>query len=209
MEKTQRNKYIVWIVGIIFIIAGLLIVLIPTLTMKDYKLYKNGEDKTAFYLDNKNDEEKYLECVYSTKNEEDSEFIQAFEDTTAVSTSNVATIDLGEIYKSNNFSSTTGDILFNINLNFNIDPEIFANYKFSEYPSISLVFNGNPIYERKTINSNYYRYNEVKIDKYDSTLENPSLLIQCQNDFVYRDENNEEVRIHMGVTRLDFEFFVA
>ena len=147
MEKSKIIKYSCFGAGIFFILAGLLLILIPSFTLPNYSMYKNGAVVSNDYSF-ATSEEEYLKTIYSSLNADEESYFLLTNELDDIEKEKISSkINISSIYDTN-FNENGKNISVNISLAFEYSEEFIVNLnseaeKISAYPSIYLLLETN------------------------------------------------------------------
>lgn len=202
-HKNKVAKKVFIVLGIIIILFGILfpIIYIKLNKLYDYKLYKNGNDVTYKYA-TKKDDESDEEYIYSYLNNDDKRYFSKSE-----SVDNYYTIDINNVYKSNNISYS--HILLDFTVEFNYET-FDSSITFKEVPTVSiyLISNSEDSKAIEISDASSYSY-QYKFEKTDME----KVLYDIDNDVVVYlkgnlvDANNKKYEI--SIKNISFKFFVG
>ena len=212
MEKSKIIKYSCFGAGIFFILVGLLLILIPSLTSPKYLMYKNGVNVTNEYS-LATSEEEYLKTVYSSLNNDEIDYFLLSSDEENI----VSKIDISSIYDSN-FAEDGRKASLNVTFSFEYNEEFTNNVnagleKISAYPGLYLSLKTNEK-ELKTSSaglipfSTSLKFEEFELGSYlKSTLNDGFINVIKEGNFETLTNSGETKTYDFQVSRIDLEFF--
>ncbi len=215
--KEKKNKYILIGVisfGILLIICSLLIILIPSLTTPNYRLYKNGVDYTDDYL-LISDRNTYS---YNLSNADDEAFFNLETYDKDENSHVLASINLNGLYNNNNLTGTR-DLALAMSFTIAVE-EGFAeinnddNYILTSIPSLFLTssLSSNSISSSYALigDNSSYTFNDIQIDNFTNDQENYFINIVANNNLRYRSlADGSEVNFALEISDISLMFFAS
>ena len=212
MEKSKIIKYSCFGTGIFFILVGLLLILIPSLTSPKYLMYKNGINVTNEYS-LATTEEEYLKTIYSSLNNDEKNYFLLSSDEENI----VSKIDISSIYDSN-FAEDGRKVSINVSFSFEYSEEFINNVnagleKISAYPGIYLSLKANEN-ELKTSSSGLLpfstslKFDEFELGSYSKNKFTDGFInVIKEGNFETLTNSDETKTYDFQVSRIDLEFF--
>ena len=179
MEKNKTNtKLLISIIcGVVFIILGLLIAIIPAINTPKYRAYKFNEDVSLFAFSGSEDLAKYA----YTKNDGESYLSQ--------DSNGDLTFNLESIATSNSYQNGQ-KVMYRISFDCSLEEELDLNkYSLETAPSYTVFVNNAQVYTRNMSNFNVsYQINDLKYDPIGN------IKIEFNNEIHLKDKiTNEKV----------------
>lgn len=176
-NKTKTKLLISVICGVIFIVSGLLIALIPAINTPKYRAYKFNQDVSLYAFSNSEDLTKYA----YTKDDGESYLNQ--------DNSGDLTFKLESIATSNSYQNGQ-KLMYKISFECSLEQELDLNkYSVETVPSYTIFVNNAQIYTRNILNFNIsYKVDDLKYDPIGD------IKIEFNNEIYLKDKiTNEEV----------------
>lgn len=217
MEKSKIIKYSCFGAGIFFILAGLLLILIPSFTLPNYSMYKNGAVVSNDYS-LATSEEEYLKTIYSSLNADEESYFLLTNELDDIKKEKISSkINISSIYDTN-FNENGKNISVNISLAFEYSEEFIENLnsgaeKISAYPSIYLLLETNEK-EIKSSSLNLLpladslRFEEFKVDTFNkNSLTDGYINVISEGKLETLTNAGETKTYDFSISRIDLEFF--
>lgn len=217
MEKSKIIKYSCFGAGIFFILAGLLLILIPSFTLPNYSMYKNGAVVSNDYS-LATSEEEYLKTIYSSLNADEESYFLLTNELDDIEKEKISSkINISSIYDTN-FNENGKNISVNISLAFEYSEEFIENLnsgaeKISAYPSIYLLLETNEK-EIKSSSLNLLpladslRFEEFKVDTFNkNSLTDGYINLISEGKLETLTNAGETKTYDFSISRIDLEFF--
>lgn len=217
MEKSKIIKYSCFGAGIFFILAGLLLILIPSFTLPNYSMYKNGAVVSNDYS-LATSEEEYLKTIYSSLNADEESYFLLTNELDDIEKEKISSkINISSIYDTN-FNENGKNISVNISLTFEYSEEFIENLnsgteKISAYPSIYLLLETNEK-EIKSSSLNLLpladslRFEEFKVDTFNkNSLTDGYINVISEGKLETLTNAGETKTYDFSISRIDLEFF--
>ncbi len=217
MEKSKIIKYSCFGAGIFFILAGLLLILIPSFTLPNYSMYKNGAVVSNDYS-LATSEEEYLKTIYSSLNADEESYFLLTNELDDIEKEKISSkINISSIYDTN-FNENGKNISVNISLAFEYSEEFIENLnsgteKISAYPSIYLLLETNEK-EIKSSSLNLLpladslRFEEFKVDTFNkNSLTDGYINVISEGKLETLTNAGETKTYDFSISRIDLEFF--